>query len=101
MILVTVEYSGAFVDKPSKVEFTIPDDTAAAERPLVNGQKDVLTALDLYKVYWRKNAYYRGGVEPEDQILPGHFEEWVRKKYLEKRNFYDKIISIEYSFVNG
>lgn len=108
MIEVTIKYSGTFIDRPNIKKILIEEDIIAAERPLVNGKTEKITVGELYKIFWLKHGYVPSigtdinadsEINPDDDILPQHFELWVKKKYLEGKNFYDKIISIDYNRV--
>jgi desulfoferrodoxin (superoxide reductase-like protein) len=104
MIEAVIKYSGTFVDKPSIARIQIEDDMVAAEEMMPNGKTRKITAAELYKIFYLKQAYIPTIENNSDEemltqhpILPEHFEEWIRLKFLKGRNFYDKIISIDYN----
>lgn len=99
MIQATIKYSGTFIDRPNIHRISIDENDIAAEKALPNGKKVTITVGKLYNIFWTKQSYSVDGTEPEDEILPEHFEMWFRKKYLETQNYYERIISIEYNLV--
>ena len=109
MIEATIKYSGTFIDRPNVIKILIAEDTVAAEKPLVNGKTERLTAGDLYRVFWLKHGYVQSidtdlnvdpEINPDNDILPHHFELWFKKRYLEGKNYCERIISIDYNIIN-
>jgi hypothetical protein len=97
MIVVTIKYSGTFVDRPNVKVIEINEDTPAMEKTLPNGKNEKITVGQLFRIFLLKKSYIPINIELEDQLTPEHFEIWFREKYLKHSSIYEKIISMDYS----
>lgn len=97
MIVVTIKYSGTFVDRPNTKVIEIDENIPAMEKTLPNGKNQKITAGELFRIFYLKKSYVSNDIQVEDQLTPEHFEMWLREKYLKRSSIYEKIINISYS----
>ena len=97
MIVVTIQYSGTFVDRPSIKTLEINEGMPAMEKQLPNGKNQKITVGELFKIFYLKKSYVSSDIPLEDHLTPEHFEIWLREKYLRHSSIYEKIINISYS----
>jgi len=97
MIQATIKYTGTFADKPNVKLIQMDEATLAAETKLPTGKIKKWTVGELYDIFWLKKSYITTSHDPDDQILPIHFEVWFRAKHINGKSYDGRIISIDYN----